>query len=250
MEPETEAAAVRLSPFTSSDPPEMNPLAPNPELLHSLGRLARGLSALFWGLPVSLIVCIGSARAGWFQVYGVVPPLAATSLLVFGLWQMDAFQKQERPWRQALDRARVFAVINLGLSPFTFWWNHLPDVPFFNASLTVLTVSAWFFLFSLNTVLLRLGAMLPDETLRQETRQFTQVNRLLLLALLVAAVLRVIVARIPEIPRLLGPLVDAWDHGALFLVILLGLLPLAMTMALLWKTKEVILDGVFGVGKN
>jgi len=27
------------------------------------------------------------------------------------------------------------------------------------------------------------------------------------------------------------------------------LLPLAMTMALLWKTKEVILDSVFGVSR-
>ena len=29
-------------------------------------------------------------------------------------------------------------------------------------------------------------------------------------------------------------------------LLLLVLLPMAMTMALLWKTKEVILDGVFG----
>jgi ABC-type methionine transport system permease subunit len=31
-----------------------------------------------------------------------------------------------------------------------------------------------------------------------------------------------------------------------FILLLLVLLPLAMTMALLWKTKEVILDSVFG----
>ena len=30
------------------------PDTPNPQLLRSLGKLARGLSALFWGLPVSL----------------------------------------------------------------------------------------------------------------------------------------------------------------------------------------------------
>ena len=32
--------------------------APNVELLRSLGRLVRGLSALFWGLPLALIVCL------------------------------------------------------------------------------------------------------------------------------------------------------------------------------------------------
>ena len=35
----------------------MPDLAPNADLLRSLGRLARGVSALFWGLPAALIVC-------------------------------------------------------------------------------------------------------------------------------------------------------------------------------------------------
>src|SRR5438270_3574478 len=135
--------------------------APNPELLQSLGRLVRGLSALFWGLPLALIVCIGTASAGWFRVYNIVPPVAATGLLAFGLWQLDSFQKQERPWRSALDRAKLLAIINLGLSPFVYWWNQQPGVLLFDTSVRVLVLCAWFFLFSLNTVLLRLGAMLP-----------------------------------------------------------------------------------------
>jgi hypothetical protein len=228
----------------------MSDPAPNPELLHSLGRLVRGLSALFWGLPVTLIVCIGMSWAGWFQMYGVVPPLATTGLLIFGLWQLDSFQKQERPWRNALDRAKIFAFINVGLSPFVYWWNQQPGLMFFTVSVLVLALSAWFFLFSLNTVLVRLGAMLPDLTLRHETRQFTALNRILLTALLLVTVLRLVVARIPHVPRQFGPVLALWDHGALLLLVLLGLLPLAMTMALIWKTKEVILDSVFGVKKN
>jgi hypothetical protein len=227
--------------------------ASNPELLHSLGRLVRGLSALFWGLPVTLVVCFGTAAAGWFRVYGafaIFPPLAATGLLIFGLWQLDSFQKQERPWRNALDRARIFALINLGLSPFVFWWNQRPELIFFNIAMALLVLSAWFFLLSLNTVLVRLGAMLPDETLRHETRHFTSVNRLLLAALLLVAVLQVVVARIPRWPANFGPILALWDRLGSLLMILLGLLPLAMTMALLWKTKEVILDSVFGVKKD
>ena len=34
---------------------------PNPELLRALGRLARGLSALFWGLPTALIIGVRAA---------------------------------------------------------------------------------------------------------------------------------------------------------------------------------------------
>jgi hypothetical protein len=221
--------------------------APNPELLHSLGRLVRGLSALFWGLPVALTVCIGTAQAGWFPVYGIAPPIATTGLLLFGLWQLDSFQKQERPWRHVLDRAKLLGLINLGLSPFVFWWNRHHESYFFEISVGVLEWSGWMFLFTLNTVLLRLGAMLPDETLRHETRQFTSVNQILLLLLLAYAVLRLAVLNIPGLPM---SIVALGDRAGLALLILLGLLPLAMTMALIWKTKEVILDSVFGVKKH
>ena len=36
--------------------------ATNPQLLRSLGKLARGLSALFWGLPISLLVCVDDSK--------------------------------------------------------------------------------------------------------------------------------------------------------------------------------------------
>jgi hypothetical protein len=225
----------------------MSDAAPNPELLHSLGRLVRGLSALFWGLPLALIICVGIANAGWFGVYREVPPLASTALLVFGLWQLGSFQKQERPWRVALDRAQLFALINLGLSPFVFWWNRDPDVVWFDISVRVLAVSAWFFIFSLNTVLVRLAAMLPDETLRQETRHFTSLNQVLLVLLLLVVGLQTALGRIPQFPSQLRVVLILWDRGVPWLLILLTLLPLAMTMALIWKTKEVILESVFGV---
>src|SRR4051812_9775479 len=98
---------------------------PNPELLRSLGRLVRGLSALFWGLPLALIVCVGTTSAGWFLPFGVMPPMTVTGLLLFGLWQLCSFQKQERPWRSALDRAMLLALINFFLSPFLFWWHRV-----------------------------------------------------------------------------------------------------------------------------
>jgi hypothetical protein len=225
----------------------MSDPAPNPELLRSLGQLVRGLSALFWGLPAALIICVGTASAGWFGIYGVAPPLAVTGLLFFGVWQLGAFQKQERPWRNALDRARVFALFNLGASPFLYWWNRVPGEPFFNVMIGLLAMSAFAFLFSLNLVVLRLGAMLPDETLRLETRHYTALNRVLLMVLIVLVALYAGLARMPE-PPLALEMVFAWLGRSGFLAcIVLALLPLAMTMALIWKTKEVILDSVFGV---
>src|SRR6266513_6117032 len=113
----------------------------NDELLRSLGRLVRGLSALFWGLPAALIICFYTARADGLKSFGIVPPLAATALLVYGLWQLGGFQKQERVWRNALDRARILSLISFGLSPFLYWWNQLPGNGFFMAMVMALALS-------------------------------------------------------------------------------------------------------------
>jgi uncharacterized membrane protein len=219
---------------------------PNPELLRSLGRLVRGLSALFWGLPAALIVCVGTAMAGWFKAFSIVPVLGTTGLLLFGLWQLGAFQKQERTWRAALDRARLIGLVNFFLCPFLYWWNKMPDQPFFTLVVVVLAVSGLLFLFNLNLVLARLGDMLPDETLRQETRQFTALNRGLLVALLVAVAVYIFIGQMPNLPVPLLIVLVRLQRMSEWSLWMLALLPLSLTMALIWKTKEVILESVFG----
>ena len=219
--------------------------APNPELLRSLGSLTRGLSALFWGLPASLVICAETARADWLEPWGIVPALVATALPLYGLWRMGSFQKQERPWRNALDGANLPGLVNFGLCPFIYWHNKMPSQPFFNAAIFVLVLSALLFLFNLNVVIKQLGAMLPDETLRHETRQFTALNRFLLSALLFFSVAYAVLLHDPRLPVTLGTIFVWLQNFGFWALTMFALLPLAMTMALIWKTKEIILDGVF-----
>jgi hypothetical protein len=216
------------------------------ELLRSLGRLARGLSALFWGLPASLVICAETARADWLRPSGITPALAGTGLLFYGLWQMGDFQKQERPWLTALDRAKLLGLVNFGLCPFLYWQNKMPGQPFFDAAVWVLGLSALLFLFNLNVVLKQLGAMLPDETLRHETVLFTIVNRWLLAVLLLFSAGHVAFLHSPRWQSAFGASAWWFERLGFWTLIFFALLPLAMTMALLWKTKQVILDSVFG----
>ncbi len=215
------------------------------ELIRSLGHLARGLSALFWGLPASLVVCAETAKTGWLKSFGLIPALAATGLLLFGLWQMSDFQKQERPWRNALDRTKLLGLVNFGLCPFLYWHNQMPRETFFTAAVFVLVLSAVLFLFNLNVVLKQLGAMLPDETLRHETLLFTALNRWLLAFLLLLGLAYAVLLQVTQMPLEFGILVVWLNHLGLWLLTFFALLPLAMTMALIWKTKETIFDSVF-----
>lgn len=219
---------------------------PNPQLLRSLGKLARGLSALFWGLPAALLIGVETARTDWLKPLGFLPALAVNALLVHGLWQMADFQKQERPWRHALDRAQLLALVLLGLCPFIYWHNQLPDQVFFADAVLVLELAAVLFLFNLNLVLRRLGAMLPDETLRSETRQFTAFNRWLLVLLVFFVIVVTALVQLPHPSPAAGRILVWISRASNLLLVFFILLPLAMTMALIWKTKEVILDAVFG----
>lgn len=229
--------------------------APNAELLRSLGRLVRGLSMLFWGLPVTMVVCILTAIMDVLRAFSFIPPLIGTIWLVIGLWQLGHFQKQERIWINALDRAKWLGWVNVGLSPFLYWWNQRPNELWFMAVVCVMGFTGLLFMYNLNIVLYRLTAMLPDEALREETRQFSILNRFLLTGIFLLGVVLVLLTQLilPRYPiDLLGQvkLISSLTSGALWvwLLVFLSLLPLAMTMALLWKIKEVILDSVFGAG--
>lgn len=217
----------------------------NSKLLWSLGRLVRGLSALFWGLPLTLLVSVGVARMAWFRDLGMLAVFIVNGLLLYGLWQMGAFQPQERIWRAALDRARLVALVNCGLCPYLYWWSRVPGDDFFGTMVLLATCCGLIFLISLNLVLHRLAAMLPDETLRSETRSFTSLNRILLVLMLLLVVGYGGLRWWPDLPKHLGILVYWIQTLGFWLIIFLVLLPLAMTMALLWKTKEVILESVF-----
>jgi len=234
---------------------------PNSELLGALGRLARGLSVIFWGLPIALVVCVQCAKGDWFRPLGIVPPLVATGLLYYGLTLLGSFQKQERIWTTSLERAKIVALINVGASPFLYWWSRIPSNPFFTTVTEVITLSGLIFLLLLNPMLNRLTSMLPDETLRMETRLFTSLNRFILAGMLVllTAYFTMLhidpglpekflgwLLRILPLPHQANMILYFLDRAGLWLMLFPVLFPVAMTMALLWKIKEIILASVFG----
>ena len=231
------------------------PTMPEPakaELLRALGRLVRGLSILFWGLGLTGLVCLEmvyleTAQMIWRQTFrplAFLPALLLGPLLWHGLNQLRAFQAQERIWQRALSRAEIFAVLDAGLAPFLYWWHKFPGVPLFAACAGLLLLSSLFLLVQINCVLQRLCAMLPDETLRAETKLFTAFNISLLLAFLAGLSIYFLLTRLPVPPGWLGRWMDAAAGGGVWLALFFMLMPLAMTMALLWRIKEVIFSSL------
>ena len=149
---------------------------------------------------------------------------------------------------KALDWAIMLGLVDMGLSPFLFWWSQRPEQRFYLVMVGFLAVSGLLFLSSLNLVLYRLSAMLPDENLRLETRHFTTLNRFVLLGILLLGSVFILWPRFPTLPLLPLDLDRLVVSGGAWLIVFLALVPLALTMALVWKIKQVILDSVFGAG--
>ena len=218
------------------------------ELMRSLLRVARGLSALFWGLPIALVLSIQTLLTGWTNSIGsigVLAPPAVHGVLLYGVWLLGYFQRQERIWQVALERVRLFALINVALAPFLHWQQSVPQNEYFSQVIWLLALSGLLFLITLNHVLRRLASMLPDETVRQETRTFASMNINLLCAALTcfAVVMGLEIVRDP--PEVLIRLLLMIEFMRPWLFLMLVLIPLAMTMSLLWKTKESIFASVF-----
>src|SRR5204862_4869338 len=135
----------------------MSESAPKTELMRSLGRLVRGLSALFWGLPIALVICVQSAKSDWLNEFPILPAFIATGMLYYGLSLLGGFQQQERVWKAALDRAKLLALVNMGLSPFLYFWNKLPSNPYFDGVVHFNMITGLVFLLLLNPMLLRLA---------------------------------------------------------------------------------------------
>lgn len=220
----------------------------SPDLLPSLRFLVRGLLVLFWGLPATLLACVLIATAELPRALGFLPALVSTGLLLYGLFELTRFRPQEREWRAALERAQLLGFTLFGLSPFVYFWSRMPSEDYYLQSLVALAFMGLVFVYQLNHVLQRLAAMLPDETLRADTQFFTQVNLTIMILAGVLAGTYHALDRMDALPPVLLETLDLLEgfRPRLTLVVLLVLLPISMTMSLLWKMKDTVLGMVYG----
>ena len=218
------------------------------ELLASLARVVRGLSCIFWGLPASLVLYVQTAKMDWMDRFGPLssaPAFGAGCLIFYGLLQIQEFQKQERVWQAAVERCKILMIVNIGLSPFLYWWKRVPDVALYSICLVILCATSLLFVFACNHLLVRLSAMLPDEALRLETRLFTNFNKALLSLIAVMAIGYAVLERMTALPLGVIELLERLKAASSWMLSGFILLPIALTMALIWKIKEVVFHSVF-----
>jgi len=244
----------------SSWPPPAGPAeAPGVGMLRGLGGVVRGLSVLVWALPLALAIIVWTVSRGDASLptpfsnlllsLGVVPGLMVTIMMWFGVWQVGRFQPAIPSWQRSADRARGLSLLLIGFSPFLYWWSRRPEVLYFKISASALIVFGLLFMAQLNALLRRLTAMLPDQALREETVSMARLNYGIL------AVLGALHLVFFALDRVTFEAITAWvarqyiDFARLMLLLFM-VIPIAITIAVMWKIKETILESVFAANQE
>ena len=239
------------------------PLSLHPDLMPSLRQLVRGLELLFWTLPFVLLVCVQEMLAPAWESWGVAPLFLSTVILWFGASRLRQFQPQEEIWQSAVKITEILALLMAGLAPFLHWIQVLPELSAsgYSAgqkhiiySTIIFCTASIMFLLNLNHVLTRLGAMLPDPILRADIKLFVTLNFILFLPLLVAmwccrlsdGLYTALQQQSPSMAESIGSAV-VLEHLLRASVIWIATLIIATTMAMMWKAKEAVLNGVFSL---
>lgn len=217
---------------------------PDP-LLPALGKLVRGLSCLFWGVPVLLVASVQTAKAEPARPLHLWSTVSGFALVAYGIHLIGAFQPQERIWQRTVDRARAISLLNLGIAPFLYYWSRVPTQVMFQTMLDLLIVSFLYFLIEMNPVMERLVAMLPDAAIRDETKVFARIGRAILMPIWIGAMLYLSMTRFQLVFPFIAPWFAFLSEGGLWIALFLALLPIALTMSLLWKIKELVFLSVF-----
>lgn len=217
------------------------------DFARSLSQLVRGLSILFWGIPFTLVICVRISVKDKFELQPLdfwLPIVSAGALLV-SLSYLSQFRKSESIWIETIDRARFFAIINLFLSPFIYWRLKIVDVPVFSVAVGMFFLSGIIFLLMINRVIQQLSLMLPENSLREDAKIYGDMNQYVLIILSAVLLLNYASVQLGDKIRILPSQVWFAARISQWVISFIIVAPVAMTMTLLWKTREVILSDVF-----
>lgn len=203
--------------------------------------LAQGLSCWLWGIPAAVLLSIREMPFEWGMPFQV-PLFAVPYLLVLvGAFKMARIRSCGDRWRSEARRALGLCLFALYLAPFLFWWRRWPQSVYLMGNVWVLIACGIALLAQVNRLVRSLGAALGDPALAAEAELFRAVVWIVLGLPTLAAFVYVIAASFRT-----GEHVTLRFEAALLATpswgLALLLVPLSITLALVWRAKDLALS--------
>ncbi len=216
--------------------------------------LGRGLSQVFWGLALAIVLLIGQAWIDLFQQRYRIPAYVAGAVLaLWGLWRMRDAGVLTSRWRARLRGAIACAALLVYFAPFTAWWKAMPGVPLYALNLVAFLLAGMILLLLVNLLAADVFARLEARGARVEAWLAAAGVAIMMMApLLIGAVfswfgaLRYGADFAPELAAIVS-------RVPAFLVPVL-LLPCSLSLVCVWKARTLcyhrIWRGADGPGGN
>ena len=90
-------------------------------------RIARGLSCIFWGIGVSVLLMTGFLTIGLFSFVRLSPHIIGAVVVLAGAIRLHRAQPPIEGWRKRTRMLVAAACLQIYLVPFLAWWRLLPS---------------------------------------------------------------------------------------------------------------------------
>ena len=213
--------------------------AGNPALTpRALVRMVRGFGAVFWGLPVSLLLFFGAVEIHLVAQFKLPSCVLGLVVVYVGLVLLRFAGVQSRMWTRHGRIGLVSTFLLIYLGPFIYWFTYMPRSGlYYLLNMTLFFASVILLLFSVNRLAAEVGVETGDRDLMVESRLCAwSVILLMLLPTALTAVFSSYMAMKYEsslLAEMRGVRRDTpvWIH-------IFFLVPLSLTMTSAWKAKE------------
>lgn len=214
-----------------------------PEQPRQIIPIIRGLSALFWAIPLTLISSVQLSLGVYGQARDAVFPVAAFSLIAFGSFHLSKLRIiGDIRWKSLVEHLLTISLAQVLLSPFLFFLFRVPESPFFIVSIYVLGIFIIIYFRLLLSILERMTVIIGSQSFKQD---FQWMKGFIEGALVVIFInwnvlfFRSHIADLSEMP--------AWflimdPHWLTSFLMISSLFPITVTMTLVWKVKEFLFE--------
>ncbi len=203
---------------------------------HDLMRIARGFTAVFWGLLLGLLLFSNAVSLHWSRV--PVPSYILGVVLIFvGMLTLHSVSPFTRSWRKHVRTSLLVLLLHVYFAPFVYWWQRVPDVSYFLLNVMMMLFCSMWLLLLLNQLVLELSHTLGNDSLQLEAELCGWSVVILLLIPYVFFVVYPLLAAVRYHSSVFVELVQLM-HRLPRWVLIFSLLPFTLTLAVCWKTKE------------
>lgn len=208
----------------------------------ALVRLIQGLYFVFWGLLVTVLVSAESVLLAWQSSFAEVVLAGGVAITVAGTWRLrQAGFAEHASWRRRTGRLRGLALLLAYFALLFCLWRRAPVNLYLQLNAVGFVATGIALLMMVNRTVTALAAVVGRPQLALESRLFTAANIALLLLPFLAALSYLTVM---VVARQTSPL-DEFRHLLQRVSLLVGmivLLPVALTLALVWAAKDSLLE--------